>query len=320
MLNGSFVHSNFMGSGERLAVELVSGRYSQSYSISHTDPYTTVDGLSRTLGLQFRDITQFVSAASDFSTQTMSASIEFGYPITEFQGLRFGLVAQKSDLVVNPLGSAREAVTWVPANGNPYSRVVATEVDDPDCDSARRHDRCIVRHQVQHFRTRDRLVLRFTQSRDLRGSRHAAFAFAVGGGTRQRGQLLRLQLRLPAAVPAVASAGRSPSAAELGYGEALGKDTTAMPPYRQFFVGGPDSVRGFTESRLGPKDSFGNPYGGNMKIVGRAELLFPVPQKWRASTRISVFFDIGNVFSQGGGVEFRRPRRRHAGRLQVRLQ
>ena len=39
-------------------------------------------------------------------------------------------------------------------------------------------------------------------------------------------------------------------------------------------------------------------------LIGRAELLFPVPQKWRASTRISAFFDIGNVFSQGAGVSF----------------
>ncbi|TAK55752.1 MAG: outer membrane protein assembly factor BamA, partial [Gammaproteobacteria bacterium] len=70
MLNGSFVHSNFMGSGERLAVELLSGRYSKSYSIMHTDPYRTIDGLSRTIGVQVRDVTQFVSAASDFSTKT----------------------------------------------------------------------------------------------------------------------------------------------------------------------------------------------------------------------------------------------------------
>jgi outer membrane protein insertion porin family len=63
-------------------------------------------------------------------------------------------------------------------------------------------------------------------------------------------------------------------------------------------------VRGFTESRLGPKDGFGNPYGGNLKVIGRAELLFPVPEKWRASTRISAFFDIGNVFSQGADVSF----------------
>ncbi len=132
ILNGSFIHSNFMGTGERLAVELLSGRYSQSYSISHTDPYTNVDGLSRTLGLQFRDITQYVSAASDFSTTTMSGTFELGYPITEFQGLRFGVVAQQSDLIVNPAGSAPEAVQWVQNNGNPYTRIIETEIPDGD--------------------------------------------------------------------------------------------------------------------------------------------------------------------------------------------
>ncbi len=84
--------------------------------------------------------------------------------------------------------------------------------------------------------------------------------------------------------------------ADLGYGDSIG-DTTSIPPYRRFFAGGPESVRGYSESRLGPKDSFGNPYGGNMKVAAQAELLLPMPQKWRNSARFSVFFDAGNVFS-----------------------
>jgi outer membrane protein insertion porin family len=83
---------------------------------------------------------------------------------------------------------------------------------------------------------------------------------------------------------------------ELAYGEALG-DTTALPPYRQYFGGGPDSVRGFRESRLGPKDNFGRPYGGNIKTIAQAELLLPMPEKWRNSARFSLFYDIGNIFS-----------------------
>ena len=87
--------------------------------------------------------------------------------------------------------------------------------------------------------------------------------------------------------------------AELGYGKALG-DTTALPPFRQFFAGGPDSVRGYRESRLGPKDNFGNPYGGNVKVIGRTELILPLPQKFSSSARLSLFYDIGNVFSTQG--------------------
>jgi outer membrane protein insertion porin family len=89
---------------------------------------------------------------------------------------------------------------------------------------------------------------------------------------------------------------------EVGYGDALG-DTTSLPPYRQFFAGGPDSVRGYRESRLGPKDNFGNPYGGNMKTIGRVEAILPLPQKFQSSARLSLFYDIGNVFSTGG-VDF----------------
>ena len=66
----------------------------------------------------------------------MSGTLEYGYPITEYQGLRFGLIAQRSDLIVNPTSSAREAVDWVRANGNPYTRVIEREIPptDPDDD------------------------------------------------------------------------------------------------------------------------------------------------------------------------------------------
>ncbi len=83
---------------------------------------------------------------------------------------------------------------------------------------------------------------------------------------------------------------------EAGYAIDIGS-TTAIPPYRNFFAGGAESVRGFKASTLGPRDSFGNPYGGNMKLTNQLELLLPMPEKFRNSARFSVFFDAGNVFS-----------------------
>ena len=65
-------------------------------------------------------------------------------------------------------------------------------------------------------------------------------------------------------------------------------------------------MRGFRESRLGPKDNFGRPYGGNMKTVAQTELLLPMPEKWRNSARFSLFYDIGNVFSDQN-IVFRGP-------------
>jgi outer membrane protein insertion porin family len=90
------------------------------------------------------------------------------------------------------------------------------------------------------------------------------------------------------------------------YGSPLG-DTTAIPPYREFFGGGPDTVRGYRESRLGPKDQFGNPYGGNLRIVNQNELIFPVPAKWAQTVRVSGFVDMGNVFQTGNKIQFYGP-------------
>ena len=40
-------------------------------------------------------------------------------------------------------------------------------------------------------------------------------------------------------------------------------------------------MRGYKESRLGPKDDFGDPFGGNLKVAGSAEVLIPLPQKFQ---------------------------------------
>jgi len=85
----------------------------------------------------------------------------------------------------------------------------------------------------------------------------------------------------------------------VAYGNGMG-GTVGLPPYKRFYAGGPDTVRGYTEDTLGPVDTNGNPYGGNMLAVSRTELIVPIPQKWQTSARVSLFFDLGNVFSNDG--------------------
>ena len=85
---------------------------------------------------------------------------------------------------------------------------------------------------------------------------------------------------------------------ELSFGDGFG-DTTALPPFRNRYGGGPGSVRGFKESYLGPVDNLGNPYGGNLLFANQFELIIPTPAKIAGSTRIALFFDVGGVFSTG---------------------
>jgi outer membrane protein insertion porin family len=83
----------------------------------------------------------------------------------------------------------------------------------------------------------------------------------------------------------------------LGYGAAYGGETSSLPPYLNWLAGGPRSVRGYRENGLGPRDTLGNPYGGNLFLAAQFEVMTPWPERWRERTRAGVFYDIGNVFS-----------------------
>jgi len=287
LLNGSFVHSNFMGTGNRVAAELNAGQYSKVFSLSHTDPYTTIDGVSRTVSATWRRISQFTRSSSDFETETGTLALDYGWPISEFQSVRMGLAAQRSDLFTDPTSSAAEALDWVQNNGNTYTEIQTVGVPP-----------IALTYYGTKFDTFEYSVGWSFDSRNRaifadRGGRHRVSAsytlpfsdidfYSLNYDYLQflpLGKWFTLMLNT-----------------EVGYAQALG-DTTSMPPYRRFFAGGPETVRGYRESRMGPKDSFGNPYGGNIKFTNQLELLLPMPAKWRNSARFSLFVDAGNVFS-----------------------
>ena len=293
MLNGSYADSNFLGTGKRVAVELNTGRYSKVYSFSSTNPYTSIDNLSRTVSLRYSDVTQFVSASSDFSSKTLALGLEYGYPITEFQGLRVGATLQNAQLLTTSSGSALQAREWVQSNGRPYA---SSAVDQQGG---------IFEFYGTKFTTIEMTAGWYLNSlnRGLFADRGMRQSVSVSSSV--PGSSVQYWVGNYDLVQYVPIYHRWVGALQLrgAYGDSFG-GTTALPPFRQFYAGGPDTVRGYRESRLGPKDNYGNPYGGNMMVMGRAELILPMPEKWQSSARVSLFYDIGNVFSTNTNTKF----------------
>jgi outer membrane protein insertion porin family len=277
---------------------LNTGRYQKIYGISHTDPYTNIDGIARTLSFTYRKQTQFVSASSDFSSESLALGVDYGYPITEFQGLRVGVSLQRSSLIAG-LGSAEQARQWVTSNGKYRQSYI------PEQDYGGGYVIPATVLDKTQFNSMEFVVGWSYDSRNRalfadRGMRHsvsASYALPISDV-----QYYSLNYDYLQYIPLFKSWTMS-LGADVGFGMDVGK-TTALPPYRNFFAGGPDSVRGYRESRLGPKDSYGNPYGGNLKVIGHAEIIVPTPEKWRSSARASIFYDIGNVFSTGRRYSF----------------
>jgi outer membrane protein insertion porin family len=293
MLNGAFQDSDFLGGGNSVALQLDSGIYNKLYSFSHTNPYRSIDGLSRTVSLSYRDSTQFVSRSSSFKSQNIALGLTYGYPISEFQRISAGLSLQRIDLLTYEGSSAQQAVDWVQSNGGAYTRVLLNNSTLPDGTS--------IATATSLFGSRYHTLemnagwLYDSRNRGLfadRGQRHTlGLAYVPGGSVRYYVASYDGTYYVPLIARSTLALN-----ANFAYGNSLGS-TTALPPYKRFYGGGPDTVRAFTESSLGPVDSNGNPYGGNLLTVLRAELILPLPLKWQTSARASLFYDYGNVFS-----------------------
>jgi outer membrane protein insertion porin family len=305
-LNGNFVHSNFMGSGDRIALEINAGKYSKSYVFSHTDPYTTIDGVARTSSLSYRDITQFVAASSAFSTKQITGAVQWSYPITEYQYLQAGVSANKNTLVVSQGYSAQQAVDWVKSNGATFQRDLTDTNGDGVTNSLDSpytvYGTDFYTYELTagwNFDTRNRALF---ADRGMHVAVSGRFAVPLSTVRYYTSNFQYLQY-IPVWRKWLVSLN-----ATIDYAAPLG-GTTALPPYLNYYAGGPDSVRGYRESRLGPRDNIGlgNPYGGNFRVVNRAELIFPVPEKWQSAARVSWFYDLGNVFQTGNKVQFLGP-------------
>jgi outer membrane protein insertion porin family len=302
-LNGNFVHSNFMGTGERIALEVNAGKYSKTYTVAQTNPYTTVDNVVRTTSFTYRDVTQFVSSSSQFGTKQLTLAQSYGYPITEYQNVQLGVAANKNELVTSQGYSAQQAVDWVRSNGSTFQR----QIDDTNGDGYVNSLDTPYTVYGTDFYTYELTGGWSMDSRNRalfadRGMRNAlSFRYAVPGSSVR---YYTLNYQFVKYVPLWRKWLIS-NQMTIDYASALGS-TTSLPPFLNYYAGGPDSVRGYRESRLGPRDNIGsgNPYGGNFRLVNRLELIFPVPEKWRSAARVSWFYDIGNVFQTGSNVKF----------------
>jgi len=274
---GYFINENLFGTGQRFFARLDVSEFHTAAQLSHTDPYARPTGISRTIAIEWRDIDQLTADTSELEADLTRARLEYGYQIAERQAIRLGLALQDAEIIAGPFASD-QLLDWVRNNGNPtvQSNQSSTDYLNVDFLFGWHHD------------TRDKKIF---PDRGLE-------------------QLLNLKIAVPGseieyytidyALSKYWPLRRGWTAklnTQLGYGAKYGSKTTSLAPNLNWFAGGPNSVRGYRENQLGPKDSLGNPYGGNLFVATQFELLMPLPRKWQGHTRIGFFYDIGHVFS-----------------------
>jgi len=275
LFNVGVSQANFLGTGNNVNFNVERSGYRSLYSLSYLDPYWTVDGVSRGFSLYYRETKATELSLSRYLMDAIGGDVKFGIPLSEHTGVRLAVGAEQSRLK-----RTNSSPSWVNADDYTFFTLTPSWYRD----------------------TRDRVVFPNRGGYSL-----ASMEVAVPGSSLEYFKFnLSHDHYLSLSENYVFKLG-----ALMGYGETYGKSYTDasgneynLPPFRNYYAGGIRSVRGFEDYSLSSGsdtlDSNNDPLGGSFKLVGGAELIFPLPflgEESVKNVRMSVFYDIGNVYS-----------------------
>ncbi|OOS25726.1 outer membrane protein assembly factor BamA [Moraxella pluranimalium] len=275
--------NNFMGTGNRVAAGFSRSETRDSYSLSMTDPYFTINGVSQTIGAYYRKTKYDAKNLSNYVLDSYGGNLTYGYPIDENQRISGGLNLD-SVTVRGGAGMGLSNVASLIADGG-----TATIDSHASFENKYNTYNALLGWSYSSL---DRPVF------PTEGQSHNVdLTLGFGDKTYQKlvytgnyyqplykGSILR-------------------GYAKLGYGNNL-------PFYENFYAGGYGSVRGYDQSSLGPRSQafahvaqgkrtvVGEVVGGNAIATFGAELILPLPFKgdWTSQVRPVLFAEGGQVF------------------------
>ncbi|THD02675.1 outer membrane protein assembly factor BamA [Panacagrimonas perspica] len=269
LITGSVTHTNFLGTGNRVSLEVSNNSVSKAASASWTDPYFTNDGVSQTVSVFYRKADSVIRQSSGFNYNTIGTTLTYGIPLSEYSALRagFGIETTAIDTFAN--STSDQVLEFVIDNGTRYTDF--------------------------EFRTG---ISRDTRNRTFFASRGSLQSLTLdaripGSDLEFATATYRMQQYIPLPFKFFVEFNANVAASE-----DYGSGKSQVPPYENFFAGGSRTVRGFDDGSLGPRDTpFDNPFGGRLRTTSQTEIVIPTPfESDQKSTRVSFFYDIGQVY------------------------
>ncbi len=301
-LGAQIALSNFLGKGDLVHLNANRNSVQTSYSASYTNPYVTASGVSRTTSIFYTQGSSIVKTSSQFDTKNYGGSVSYNFPLSEFDAYSLGATFRHG--VLTPYcNSSSQLLQYVsnPANGSIEavpSYCPGSDTDVPfNVDLPNLTYNNIIANLGYSHDTRNRTVL---PTRGTLQQFSLDVATPLGNETYYTFNWNQMTF-----VPIKAGFVFGVQSL-VGLANTYGK-TAEVPPYEHFFAGGPESVAGYSTSTLGPYDSNGNPYGGNLITWVQNELILPNflgGEGAKNSYRVALFVDAGNVFAKPSDFKF----------------
>jgi outer membrane protein insertion porin family len=275
LLGAAVSQKNFLGSGNALSFSLQSSSSTKEARFSFTDPYYTIDGVSRGIDLYLKQTDFDEEGTADYTTDDTGIGLSFGYPISDESRVSTNFAIQNVNL---------KTAASVPSYIGDFlvSEGLSRTARDAD----------FVEYKVGAAYSFDTLNKAFLPTA---GTRHrVSFDLSIPGSDLEYYTASYLGETY---VPVLDAEDVSLKfKTRLGYGDGFG-DSEGLPFLKNFFAGGIRSVRGYTYNSLGPQAN-GEQIGGNVLITGTAALQFPMPGvKETDQARLSLFTDAGQVYA-----------------------
>ena len=273
-INLGLTQENFFGTGNRVSATFNTSSINRTFAVGWMNPYITKDGVSLSVDVFSRKTNAGNANLADYDLEELGFRIGTGIPISEFNTLDLAITPKRTNF--NPgTDPSDEVLAFEEETGGEYITYTLSAGWAND--------------------TRDSFLL------PSKGSRTSFVAdVAVPGGDLSYYKLTFRYQQLIDLTRLFAIRFDT----ELGYGDGYG-DTVGLPLTENYFAGGIRSVRAYEANTLGPRDSKGEPIGGDRKVTGTVELILPLPFiRDSKAFRITTFVDAGNVFGPGQDIEF----------------
>jgi outer membrane protein insertion porin family len=270
--------NNFLGTGNRVNAQINTGKVNTTYSLSFTNPYYTPDGISRGFDIYRRDVDTSSLSTSSYNTSSYGGGVRFGIPITERDGYNFGLAIDFTEVelgVDSPIQYVNFCSPKLTCTSNSVVGSGSWYHDSRDSIQFTRNGVLQRLSAEVSLPVLDLQYYKINYKHAWFNNFYKDFTIMLNG--------------------------------EIGYADTYGGKK--FPFFKNYFLGGVNSVRGYDNGSLGPRDiqpSTGQEFsvGGTKKILGNAELFFPVPFIGESNQfRMSAFFDAGNVFTDDTGYK-----------------
>ena len=306
--------TNFMGTGNRVAIDLSRSETQDYYNLSVTDPYFTIDGVSRGYNVYYRKTKLNKDYnVNNYVTDSVGGSLSFGYPIDENQSLSASIGIDQTKVRTGPSVSTYIR-DYLLANGG---KATGSSTYCPEDQWAKDADgkytgECNPGGEITYDNAFDGEFLTYTLNLGWSYNTLNRPIFPTSGMSHRVG----LEVGIPGSDVDYQKLTYDAQAfmplwggfvlrgyGKLGYGNDL-------PFYKNFYAGGYGSVRGYDNSSLGPKypsvifqetaqpDQDQEEVGGNALVQFGTELALPLPFKgdWARQVRPVLFAEGAQVF------------------------